>query len=49
MCRVKHQSMRWFCDLFDSSGIDDQQNVITTYFHLSADQCKSAPTEAILT
>ena len=34
--------MRWFCDSVDSSGIDDQQNVITTYLHLSADQCKSA-------
>ena len=33
MCRIKHQSMRWFCESFDSS---------TTDLHLSADQCKSA-------
>ena len=42
MCRIKHQSMRWFCDSFDSSGIDARQNMITTDLHLSADQCKSA-------
>ena len=22
LCRIKHQSIRWFCDSFDSSGID---------------------------
>ena len=42
MCRIKHQSMRWFCDSFDSSGIDARQNMITTDLHLSADQCKLA-------
>ena len=34
--------MRWFCDSFDSSGIDARQNVITTDLHLTADQCKSS-------
>ena len=38
MCRIKHQTMRWFCDSFDSSGIDARQNVITTVLKLSADQ-----------
>ena len=38
MCRIKHQSMRWFCDSFDSSGIDARQIIITTDLHLSADQ-----------
>ena len=42
MCRIKHQSMHWFCDFFDSSGIDARQNMITTDLHLSADQCKLA-------
>ena len=42
MCRIKHQSMRWFCDSFVSSGIDARQNMITTDLHLSADQCKLA-------
>ena len=40
--RIKHQSMRWYRDSFDSSGIDARQNMITTDLHLSADQCKSA-------
>ena len=34
--------MRWFCDSFDSSGIDARQNVITTDLHLSTNQYKSA-------
>ena len=38
MWRIKHQSMRWFCDSFDSSGINARQNMITTDPHLSADQ-----------
>ena len=42
MCRIKHQSMRWFCDSFYSSGIDAREIMITTDLHLSADQCKSA-------
>ena len=42
MCRMKHQSMRWFCDSFGSSGIDARQVMITTDLHLSANQCKSA-------
>ena len=42
MCRIKNQSMHWFCDSFDLSGIDARQNMITTDLYLSADQCKSA-------
>ena len=48
MCRIKHQSMRWFCKSFDSSGIDARQNVITTELHLSADQCESAANRGYL-
>ena len=48
MCRIKHQSMRWFCDSFDSSGIDARQNIITTDLHLSADQCKLAADKGYL-
>ena len=40
MCRIKHQSIRWFCDSFDSSGIDARQNIITTDIHISPDTCK---------
>ena len=42
ICRIKHQSMHFFCNSFDSSGIDARQNMITTDLHLSADKCKSA-------
>ena len=42
MCRIKHQSIRWFCDSFDSSGIDARQNIITTDIHISPDTCKHA-------
>ena len=42
MCRIKQQSMRWFRESLDSSGFDARENVITTEFHLSADQCKLA-------
>ena len=48
MCRIKHKSMRWFCDSFDSSGIDARQNMITTDLHLSADQCKSVADRSYL-
>ena len=27
MCRIKHQSIRWFCDSFDSSGIDARAKI----------------------
>ena len=42
MCRIKHQSIRWYCDSFDSSGIDTRQNIITTDIHISPDNCKHA-------
>ena len=42
MCRIKHQSIRWFCDSFDSSWIDARQNIITTDIHISPDTCKHA-------
>ena len=42
MCRIKHQSIRWFCDSFDSSGIDARQNIITTDIHISPDTWKHA-------
>ena len=42
MCRIKHQYIRWFCDSFDSSGIDARQNIITTDIHVSSDTYKHA-------
>ena len=42
MFRIKQQSMRWFRESLDSSGFDARENVITTEFHLFADQCKLA-------
>ena len=42
MCRIKHQSIRWFCDSFDSSGIDTRQNIITTDIQIYPDTCKHA-------
>ena len=42
MCRIKHQSIRWFCDSFDSSGIDARQSRITTDIHISPDTCEHA-------
>ena len=42
MGRIKHQSIRWFCDSFDSSGIDARQNIITTDIRISPDTCQHA-------
>ena len=42
MCRIKHQSIRWFCDSLDLSGIDARKNIITTDIHISPDTCKHA-------
>ena len=49
MCRIKHQSLRCFCDSFDSSGIDARQNIsllISIYLPINVNR---PPTEAILT
>ena len=42
MCKANQQQLRWFCDSFDSSGIDDRQNNITTSVKLDARKCKPA-------
>ena len=39
---MKNQSIRWFCESFDSSGLDACQNLITTDIHISPDACKRA-------
>ena len=33
MSYKKQQSIRWFCDSFDSSGIDSRQSIITNIEH----------------
>ena len=42
MCHIKHQSIRWFCDSFDSSGIDARKNIITTDIPNSPDNYEHA-------
>ena len=39
---MKHQSIRWFCDSIDSSGIDSRQNIITIDIPSYPDNCKHA-------
>ena len=41
-CRIKHQSIRWFCDSIDSRGIDFRQNNITADIPIYPDTCKHA-------
>ena len=42
MCKATQQQLRWFCDSFDSSGIDARHNTITTSVKLDAQKCKLA-------
>ena len=42
MCKATQQQLRWFCDSFDSSGIDARKNTITTSVKLYAQKCKLA-------
>ena len=42
MCKATQQQLRWFCDSFDSSGIDARHNTITTSLKLDAQKCKLA-------
>ena len=42
MCKATKQQLRWFCDSFDSSGLDARHNTITTSVKLDAQKCKLA-------
>ena len=42
MCKATQQQLRWFCDSFDSSGIDARHNTITTSVTLDTQKCKLA-------
>ena len=42
MTKATQQQLRWFCDSFDSSGIDSRHNTITTSVKLDAHKCKLA-------
>ena len=42
MCKATQQQLRWFCNSFDSSGIDARHNTITTSVKLVAQKCKLA-------
>ena len=42
MCKASQQQLRWFCNSFDSSGIDARHNAITTSAKLDAQKCKLA-------
>ena len=42
MCRASHQIIRWFCGLFDASGIDAKRSTITTDVDLTPEQCRQA-------
>ena len=42
MCRASHQSIRWYCGLFDACGIDAKRSTITTDVDLTPEQCRQA-------
>ena len=42
MCRASHQNIRWYCGLFDASGIDAKRSTITTDVDLTPEQCRQA-------
>ena len=42
MCRASHQSIRWYCGVFDTSGIDAKCGTITTDVDLTPEQCRQA-------
>ena len=39
MCRASHQSVRWYCGVFDASRIDAKRSTITTEVDLTPEQC----------
>ena len=42
MCRARHQSLRWYCGLFDASGNDAKRSTITADVDLTPEQCRQA-------
>ena len=42
MGRASHQSIRWYCGLFDASGIDAKRSTITKDVNLTPEQCRQA-------
>ena len=42
MCRARHQSIRWYCGVFDASGIDAKRSKITTDVDLTPEECRQA-------
>ena len=42
MCRASHQRIRWYCGVFDASGIDAKRSTITTDVDLTPEQCSQA-------
>ena len=42
MCRASHQSIRWYCGVFDASGIDAKRSTITKDVDLTPEQCRQA-------
>ena len=42
MCKATQQQLIWFCNSFDSKGIDDIQTTITDSDKLDAQKCKFA-------
>ena len=42
MCRASHQSIKWYCGVFDASGIDSKRSTITTDVDLIPEECRQA-------
>ena len=42
MCRASHEKIRWYCVVFDASGINAKRSTITTDVDLTAEQCRHA-------
>ena len=42
MIRASHQSIRWYCGVFDASGNDSNCSTITTDVDLTPEQCRQA-------
>ena len=42
MCKANHQSIWWYCGIFDASGIDAKRSKITTDVDLTLEPCRQA-------
>ena len=49
MCQFKRHWVQWFCDIFNSSGIDDRQKILAADLQFQLINVNRLLNEAILT